>query len=86
MSQRQINIRLPDEDVAVLEAAAFLDKEPFPEFVRQILLSRVATLRGNPRVQQALRLQAEQAAEKEGVLRPLRGGRTANHPGDGQSA
>ena len=86
MSQRQINIRLPDEDVAVLEAGAFLDAGSLPEFVRQTLLDRVETLRSNPRVLEVLRLRAEEAAEKDGVLRPIRGGKKRDQAGDGQSA
>ena len=85
MSQRQINIRLPDEDAAVLEAGAFLDAGSLAEFVRQTLLDRVETLRSNPRVLEVLRLRAEEAAEKEGVLRPMRGGKKRDKAGDGQS-
>ena len=86
MPHRQINIRLPDEDVGILEAGAFLDESALPEFVREILLDRVAKLRSDPRVQGALRLRAEQAAEKEGVLRPINGGKRRNRAGDGESA
>lgn len=86
MPQRQINIRLPDEDVAVLEAGAFLDEGQLSEFVRQALLDRVAALRAHPRVQEALRLRAEQAAEKDGVLRPIADGKKRGRAGDGQSA
>jgi len=86
LPQRQINIRLPDEDVAVLAAGAFLDEGQLHEFVRQTLLDRVAILRANPRVQEALRLRAEQAAEKDGVLRPIAGGKKRDRSGDGRSA
>ena len=78
VSQRQINIRLRDEDVAVLEAAAFLHGGALPDFVRRILLERVAALRSDPRVQQALRLRAEQTAEEKGVLRPINGAQKQN--------
>ena len=71
MSQRQINIRLPDEEVAVLEAAAFLEGGSLADLVRTALTDRVAGLRTDPRVLDALRLRAERSAEKAGVLRPL---------------
>lgn len=72
MSQRQLNIRLADKDIAVLEAASFLQAHPLPDLVRSVLLDRVAALSADPLVQQALRLRAEDAAIKEGKVTPLK--------------
>jgi hypothetical protein len=82
VGQRQINIRLADEDMGVLEAASFLEAEPLHEVVRAILLDRVAGLRADPKVQQALRLRAERTAEHAGVLSSLDARR--RQPGDGK--
>jgi hypothetical protein len=83
---RQVNIRLPDEDVAVLEAASFLDEDGLPDLVRRILLDRVAVLRKDPQVHDALRLRAERAAAKEGTLSSLDARRSRTQAPDGQSA
>lgn len=71
MAQRQVNIRLAEEDVAVLEAAAFLDELAVSDLVRTILLERVTALRGDAAVGEALRLRAERAAIRSGVVSSL---------------
>jgi uncharacterized protein (DUF1778 family) len=71
MAQRQINIRLSEDDARVLDAAAFLDQGSVIDLARHVVLQEVKVRREQPRVQQLLRLQAEQAAEEEGTLRPL---------------
>jgi hypothetical protein len=71
VAQKQVNIRLPDEDVAVLETAAYLSRQAQADLIREILQREIAKLRSQPRVIQALRLQAEQAAEASGRLTSL---------------
>jgi hypothetical protein len=86
MANKQVNIRLPAEDVAVLEAAGFLEGEYFSEIVRRILMEQVAALRRRPVIQQALRLRAEHAAAQAGVLTPLEPRRRRQGSGDGDPA
>jgi hypothetical protein len=67
--QRQINVRLPDDAVKVLEAAAYIEGGlSVAEYVRPFLDQRVAELAEDPAVQTAMRLQAERAAKREGKL------------------
>ncbi len=76
MAQRQVNIRLADEDVTVLEAAAFIDGEALSDRVRAVLLQHVESLRADPLVQQALRLRAERDGMKDGSVASLSDRRT----------
>jgi hypothetical protein len=81
VGQRQINIRLADEDVAILEASAFLKGQPLSDLARAVLLSQVEALRDQPRIRNVLRSRAEEQAEERGVLTSLdarRGGADAS--------
>jgi uncharacterized protein (DUF1778 family) len=67
--QRQINIRLVDDSVKVLEAAAYIEGGlSVAEYVRPMLDQLVAELVEDPAVQTAMRLQAERVAKREGKL------------------
>jgi hypothetical protein len=80
-AQRQINIRMADEAVSVLEAAAFLKRDTLPDLVRAVLLDYVTELERQPRVREMLRLRAEEEAAEAGVLTPIgskRGGKAAS--------
>jgi hypothetical protein len=67
--QRQINVRLPDDAVKILEAAAYIEGGlSVAEYVRPILDQRVAELAEDPAVKTAMRLQAERVAKREGKL------------------
>jgi len=69
MSQRQINVRLADEAVKVLEAAAYIEGGlSVAEYVRPMLDQLVGQLAEDPAVQTAMRLQAERLAKREGKL------------------
>lgn len=65
MAQRQINIRLPEEDVVVLEASAYLDAHALPDLVRSLVLQHVATLKLDPEVQQFVRARSRRKAESQ---------------------
>jgi hypothetical protein len=83
VGQRQLNIRLPDEDLAVLDAQAYLKRAALSDLVRSLLLAEIARMRKMPRVQAALRLRAEEDAEETGVLTSLEG-RHRRTGGDGK--
>ena len=83
MAQKQVNIRLPEDDVAVLEAASYLRGESVAELARLKLLELVAGYRSDGRVQEVMRLRAEQTAEEEGVLHPLEKRRLQKQGSDG---
>jgi hypothetical protein len=69
MPQRQINVRLADDTVRVLEAAAYIEGGlSVAEYVRPVLDELVAELSKDPAVQTAMRLQAERMAKREGKL------------------
>jgi hypothetical protein len=86
VAQRQINIRLSDEDVAVLEAAAFLESQALADVVRGTLLERVATLRREPEVATLLDLRARRAAERSGAVTSLDARRKRQRPDGGDPA
>lgn len=67
MRQRQINVRLDEDDVSVLEAAGFIDNRSLTDEARAALLLRVEELRQDPFVQKALGVRAERAATKKKV-------------------
>jgi hypothetical protein len=71
LAQRQINIRIPEEDALVLDAASFLNGGSVAENARATLLAEVEALRKRPRIRAMLRLWAEEAAEEQGVLSAL---------------
>lgn len=77
MAQRQVNIRLAEEAVTILEVAAFLDKETLPDRVRAVLMQHVEALRADPLVQEGLRLRAEREGMKEGSVASLSARRTS---------
>jgi hypothetical protein len=64
VAQRQVNIRLAEEDVAVLEAAAFADDDALPDLVRSILLERIASFRRDPEIDQILAVRAARAKRR----------------------
>jgi hypothetical protein len=69
VSQRQINVRLADEAVKVLEAAAYLEGGlSVAEYVRPVLDQLVGQLAEDSAVKTAMRLRAERAAKREGKL------------------
>jgi hypothetical protein len=65
VAQRQINIRLPEKDVAVLEASALLDDSALPDLVRSLVLEHVATLLRDPEVQHFVEVRLRRKAERE---------------------
>ncbi|MEA2371597.1 MAG: hypothetical protein QOH12_1991 [Solirubrobacteraceae bacterium] len=77
MAQRQINIRMPDSDIDVLEAAAFLEREAMPDLVRGFLQDRINTLRNNAQIQDLLRARAERDGTKSGVVTSIKSKRRA---------
>ena len=64
MGQRQVNVRLDDADIEILEAAAFLDGRTLSDEARTALLSHVAEVRRDPLVKKALEVRAERAKAK----------------------
>lgn len=71
MAQKQINVRLPAEDVAVLEVAAFLEQRSVAEYLKPMLLDLVASLREDPLVRSTVESRAVKAAQREGSLSRL---------------
>ena len=65
MRQRQINVRLNEDDVAVLEAGGFIDNRSLTDEARAALLLHVESLREEPLVQKALEVRAERAKAKQ---------------------
>lgn len=60
---RQINVRLDDDDVAALEAAAFVGDRSLPEEARTALLRHVAEVKKDPLVIAMLALKATRTKE-----------------------
>ena len=72
MSMRQVNIRIPEEEAIVLDAAAFVDGiSSITEYLRPVVSQIVEELRDDSAVQTAVRLRVERAATKEGKLSSL---------------
>lgn len=70
--KRQVNLRLPDEEVNVLEAIAFLDrKSSVQEVVSQIVRGHVESRAQEPELQTALRLRAEYEGKRSGKVRRI---------------
>jgi hypothetical protein len=86
VAQRQVNIRLAEEAVTILEVAAFLDKETLPDRVRAVLMQHVESLRADPLVQEGLRLRAEREGMKEGSVTSLSARRTSKGEAGGGAA
>jgi hypothetical protein len=82
VDQRQVNIRLPADAVAVLEVAAFLEGKSIAEFLKPVMAELVELHRGDPAVETALRLRAERAAQNEGKLSSLESRRRRRRTAD----
>ena len=86
MAQRQINIRLDEDEVTVLEAAAFLDGLNVAELVRRLLRNEVTALRQQTDIRELVRHRAERAAARQGVLTPLDAKGSARNGSDREPA
>jgi hypothetical protein len=86
VAQRQVNIRLDDDDYRVLEAAANVNRRTLPEEVRTILVERVAAANEDPHVQELLRIWAERDGAADGTVTPIRRAGKPSRGGDGERA
>lgn len=73
---------MPADDVDVLEAAAYLERDALPDLVRGLLQGHIRALRADPSIKELLRLRAEQDATKSGVLSPLEAKRRSAQGGE----
>ncbi|HWT95318.1 MAG TPA: hypothetical protein VN238_20145 [Solirubrobacteraceae bacterium] len=80
--QRQINIRLPEDEADLLEIGAFLDREPLADYIRAILRERIAMLQQEPRVSEIRRIRAEHEAVKSGDVSELEAKRRSKNGGE----
>lgn len=72
MATRQINIRLPEDEARILDAAAFVDGlSSVSEVLRPALARLVAELEADPDVQAAVRIRVERTAARQGKLSRL---------------
>jgi hypothetical protein len=80
VGQKQINVRLPAEDVRVLEAASFLHDQSIAEYLKPVLLELIRELRKDPLVRQMLETKAVAAARREGSVAVMESARRRGRP------
>jgi hypothetical protein len=81
MPQKQLNVRVDEETLDVLEAAAFTKRASLPDIVRPFLEELARTLREEPAVRTALVARGQRtAAEPDNVtlIATKRGRKDAN--------
>lgn len=72
MATRQINIRLPEDEARVLDAAAFVDGlSSVAEVLRPAITQLIARLQDDPDVLAAARIRLERDAAHQGKLTRL---------------
>lgn len=63
VGQRQVNVRLDEADVEILEAAGFVNGRNLTDEARAGLLSHVAKVKEDPLIKRALGVRAERTRE-----------------------
>ena len=65
MAQRQVNVRLDEETIEILEAAGFLDGRNLTDEARAAILARAREAQSDPLVQEARALRHKRLSEAE---------------------
>lgn len=65
MSQRQINVRLDDDEFAKFETASFIEGHTLPEELRNAVRAHLASIEGNSYFQDALKARQGREEERE---------------------
>lgn len=65
MAQRQINVRLDDEEFEKFWTAAFVEGRSLPEELRSAVRAHLGTFEGNPHFEAALAARMGRAKEQE---------------------
>ena len=81
----QINLRLPRNRRAVLDAAAFVEDRTTTEFVREHIEELIDQWANDPTVEKALEARRERQAAKEGKLSHLQPPRASRSAVEGES-
>jgi uncharacterized protein (DUF1778 family) len=65
VAQRQVNVRLDEETIEILEAAGFLDGRNLTDEARAAILARAKEAQADPLVQEARTLRHKRLSEAE---------------------
>jgi uncharacterized protein (DUF1778 family) len=71
VKQKQINVRMPADDVGVFEVAAFLEQQSVAEFLKPMLQQLASELRTDPLISATIESRAVKVAQKDGSLARL---------------
>lgn len=83
MAQRQVNVRIDDEDLEVLIAGGFIEGTSMTDEVRLAIQKRIDELRSDPDVAEVLRIQQERRARNEAPnVTPIRSPRARSSEGN----